>query len=335
MRALVISKPHVTAVENVPYPEPGPDEITIHVRAAGICGTDFSIHAGEYTASYPIIPGHEFSGVIDKLGGGVNGWMVGDRVTVDPSLFCGRCSFCVTGRTNQCSSFGALGVTVPGALAEYVRVPAEKVFKLPEALSFTEGAFVEPMACVVHGMNRLQLKMGDRVLVFGAGSIGQLLIQTIAKAGVSELVAVDVSETKLALAKEFGATNVVLSSRVEEKLHQERYQLGFDVVIEATGFSHVIEQALNYLGPAGKYLQFGVAPRNAYMKISPFDLYHKDWTLLGSMAINQTFLPALRLLAERRVNVAPLVSKTLELEELPAFLARQKEQNLLKVHVQF
>ncbi|HUU28831.1 MAG TPA: zinc-dependent alcohol dehydrogenase family protein [archaeon] len=333
MRAFVVKKPFQARVEEVRFPEPGPDEVTIQVERVGVCGTDFHIFKGEYIGRYPLIPGHEFSGTIERLGDRVTGFKPGDRVTVDPSLFCGRCRFCLTGRTNQCESFGAVGVTVPGALAEYVAVPVEKVFRLPDSLSFAEGAFVEPVACVVFGMRRLQLEFGGRVLVFGAGSIGQLLTQAIAHAGASELVVVDLEESKLALAEKFGATKTVLSKDAGRELGQAFYPYGFDVVVDATGVPEVIQQAFKYLGPAGKYLQFGVAPKEAEIRISPFDLYRQDWTLIGSMAINQTFLPALNWLREKRVDVVPLISETIELEQLAEFLARPKEKSLLKVQV--
>ena len=335
MQALVISKPYQCKVDELVYPEPKRGEVTIQVKSVGICGTDFHIYEGSYTARYPIIPGHEFSGIIDRIGEGVTEWNKGDRVTVDPSMFCGECQFCLTGRTNQCETFGAVGVTVAGAFAEFVAVPVQKVFKLPDTLSFAEGAFVEPLACVVYGMHRLQLNFGDRVLVFGAGSMGQQLIQAIARAGASELAVVDISEAKLSLAKRFGATKVVLSKDVEYELGKNKYPYGFDVVVDATGMPSVIQQAFNYLGPTAKYLQFGVAPKNTKVKINPFELYHKEWTLLGSMAINQTFIQALNWLKEGRINIMPLISETIEFELLPEFLAQPKNPNVLKVHIKF
>jgi threonine dehydrogenase-like Zn-dependent dehydrogenase len=333
MKALVISKPYQAGLEEVSYPEPGPEEVTIRVKTAGVCGTDYHIYAGVYTGRYPLIPGHEFSGIIDRLGKGVTGLKKGDRVTVDPTLYCGRCRACLRGWTNQCETFGAIGVTVPGAFAEYVAVPYHRVFKLPDNLSFAQGAFVEPLACVVHGMNRLQVRFGDRVLVFGAGSVGQQLIQALAGSGASELVVVDLVESKLSLAQKFGATKVVLARDVESEFGKTSYPHGFDIVVEATGVTEVIQKAFKYLGPAAKYLQFGVAPKNAEVKINPFDLYHQDWTFIGSMAINQTFIQALDWLKEGRIDVRPLISKTIRLEEAAEILARPKEGDMLKIQV--
>ncbi|GGE29594.1 alcohol dehydrogenase [Pullulanibacillus camelliae] len=334
MKALVIEKPFQAAVKEVPYPQPGANEVTIKVKQVGICGTDVHIYRGEFLSPYPIIPGHEFSGIIDAVGENVTDFKVGDRVSADPSLFCGECEYCLTNRGNHCANWGALGNTVDGTMAEYVSVPAGNVVHLPDTMSFEQGAFIEPMACVVHAMNRLQLHVGDRVLLFGAGAMGQQLVQSLKQAGASELVVVDLSQQKLDLALEMGATLGVLSEQIEEKLSTSEYEKGFDVVVDATGIPAVIEQAMHYIGPAGKYLQFGVTPQHVEVRIDPFKLYNKDWTLLGSMAINHTFIPAFHWLKERRINVQPLVSKTLELEEVIDYLSgKTKDPNGLKVQI--
>lgn len=129
MKALVIEEPNKAVVKDVPYPKPGKHEVTIKVENVGICGTDIHIFKGEFLSPYPIIPGHEFSGVIDEVGEDVTSWKVGDRVTADPSLFCGECVFCLTNRGNQCENWGALGNTIDGSMAEYVKVPSRNVVK--------------------------------------------------------------------------------------------------------------------------------------------------------------------------------------------------------------
>ncbi|WP_424767817.1 zinc-dependent alcohol dehydrogenase family protein [Paenibacillus sp. sgz302251] len=333
MKALVIEGPRKAVIKEVPYPAPKRGEVTIQVKNVGICGTDFHIFEGEFISPYPIIPGHEFSGVIHEVGEGVTGFIPGDRVSADPSLFCGNCQFCLTHRGNQCENWGALGNTVNGSMAEFVSVPAGNVVKLPDTMSFEEGAFIEPMACVVHGMNRLQLQVGNRVLLFGAGAMGQQLIQSIARAGASELVVVDVAQEKLDLALKHGATKGVLSRDLETALSKDNYPYGFDAVVDVTGIPAVIEKALDFVGPAGKYLQFGVTADNASIRINPFKLYNKDWTLLGSMAINHTFIPAFNWIKEGRINLNPLISKTISLEETIEFLEKPKAPDLMKVQI--
>ncbi|WP_187768077.1 zinc-dependent alcohol dehydrogenase family protein [Paenibacillus sp. PL91] len=328
MKALVIDKPQHATVQEVPYPSPGRDEVVIRVERVGICGTDFHIFEGEFLSPYPIIPGHEFSGTIHECGEGVEGFRIGERVTADPSLFCGRCVYCLTNRGNQCENWGALGNTVNGSMAEFVAVPARNVIRIPDSMSFETAAFIEPIACVVHAMNRLRLKAGDSVLLLGAGAMGQQLVQTLSRSGASRLTVVDVSETKLALARSLGATETV---NVRDKSRLAGVK--FDVVVDATGIPAVIEDAFSYLGKTATYLQFGVTPKDAQIRINPFDLYHKDWTILGSMAINYTFLPAFEWVKEGRIQLEPLVSKVISLEETAEFLAKPKDPELLKVQI--
>ncbi|WP_027417958.1 zinc-dependent alcohol dehydrogenase family protein [Aneurinibacillus terranovensis] len=333
MKALVIEAPHKAVIKDIPYPKPGAGEVTIKVENVGICGTDFHIYEGEFIAPFPIVPGHEFSGTIHEVGEGVTGFQAGDRVSADPSIFCGACQFCLTHRGNHCENWNALGNTVNGSMAEFVSVPVRNVVKLPDTMSFEEGAFIEPMACVVHGMNRLQLQVGDRVILFGAGAMGQQLIQSISKAGASELVVVDVSQEKLAMALKYGATKGVLSKNLNTELSKENYPFGFDVVVDVTGIPAVIEKAFEFMGPAAKFLQFGVTPENSRIQIDPFKLYNKDWTILGSMAINFTFLPAFQWIKEGRIEVEPLISKVISLEETVDFLAKPKDPDLFKVQI--
>ncbi|MCC3375384.1 zinc-dependent alcohol dehydrogenase family protein [Cohnella sp. REN36] len=329
MKAIVIEAPRRAAVKEVPYPSPRPDEVVVAVERVGICGTDFHIFEGEFLSPYPLIPGHEFSGTIHEVGSDVTNLAVGDRVTADPSLFCGRCRYCLTGSGNQCESWGALGNTVNGSMAEFVAVPAANVVLLPDDMSFATAAFIEPMACVVHAMNRLRLRAGQSVLLFGAGAMGLQLVQALSQSGASELAVVDVSDRKLEMARSLGATEGI-RVRERDRLAGRRY----DVVIDATGIPAVIEEALTYVGPAGTYLQFGVAPVGTQVRLDPFELYRRDWTILGSMAINRTFLPAFDWVKTGRIALEPLVSKVISLEETPAFLAAPKDPELWKVQIQ-
>lgn len=333
MKALVIERPHEAVVKQVPYPKPGPGEVTIKVDSVGICGTDVHIFEGDFISAYPIIPGHEFSGTVHELGEGVSGWTIGEPVSADPSLFCGRCRFCLTGRGNHCENWGALGNTTSGSMAEYVTVPAKNLVRIGGGLSLAEAAFIEPLACVVYGMNRLQVKAGDRVLLFGAGSMGQQLVQAFARSGASELVVVDVSEPKLELACRYGATKGVLTRHIAEELSRDEYPFGFDIVVDVTGIPDVIERAFDYMGPTAKFLQFGVTPEYAKVQLSPFRIYNKDWTIMGSMAINNTFIPAYQWLKDRRIEVGHLVSKQISLEETVEFFNSPRDPNQLKIQI--
>lgn len=333
MKALVVEGPRRAEVKEVPVPVPAPGEVLIRVERTGICGTDVHIYKGEYVSTYPIIPGHEFSGTVVQLGEGVTRLNVGDRVTAEPNIHCGQCAYCLSHRGNHCDRWQAVGVTRNGAMAEYVAVPAGNVFKLPEEVNFAQGAFIEPLACVVHAMNRLQPAPGSRALLFGAGAMGQQLIQALARCGVSELAVVDISEKKLAMAEQWGATRTVLSHNLAESGILSEFPRGFDVVVDATGIPKVIEQALTFLGPAGKYLQFGVTDKNAKIQFSPFDLFQRDWTIIGAMATNDTFLAALQWAKARRISIEPLITTVIALEEVPKLFADGAGPDDLKVHI--
>ncbi|QMV42068.1 zinc-dependent alcohol dehydrogenase family protein [Cohnella cholangitidis] len=330
MKALVIEKPFQAKVLEVAYPKPRDNEVTIKVERTGICGTDIHIYEGTYLSSYPLIPGHEFSGTVHELGSNVAGYAVGDRVSSDPNIFCGHCEYCQTRRSNQCVNFAATGVTRNGSMAEFVRVPAHTLVKLPAQMTFQQGAFIEPMACVVYAMNRLQIQAGNRVILFGAGAMGQQLLQAISSSGAAELVVVDVSSPKLEMAMKFGATRTVLSKDQDALLCGQT----FDIVVEATGIPSVIEKAFTYMGPAAKYLQFGVAEQDVTVPLNPFKLFNKDWTILGSMAVHYTTIPAMRWIHEGRIQVDHLVSQTLTLEQAVDFFNGPKSRDFLKTQIQ-
>lgn len=332
MKAFVVEEPGKGVIKEVNFPKPNYDEVVIKVEKVGICGTDFHIFNGEFISPYPIIPGHEFSGTVYEIGSGIKEWKYGDRVSVDPSLFCGECKYCLTNRGNQCEKWGGLGNTVDGSMAEYVCVPARNLVKIPDEMTYEEGAFIEPMACVVHGMNRLQIQAGDRVLLFGAGAMGQQLVQAISQMGASELSVVDISQKKLDFAMERGATRAVLSKEIDHVL-TGKYDHAFDIVIDATGIPVVVQQAFNYIGPTGKYLQFGVTPTDTRVDVNPFEIYNKDWTILGSMAINNTFFPAFEWIKSGRIDIKPLITRTVTLEDLPDLFNAQQTGDEFKVQI--
>ncbi len=176
MKAAQIERPGEAAVVTVPEPIPGADDVLIRVRAAGICGTDLHIFKGEYEATYPLIPGHEFSGEVVAIGANVRNFQVGDRVTADPNIPCNRCRYCQRNQPNQCVNLKAIGVTRSGAFAEYVIAPEGNVFAIGD-LSYSAAALVEPLACVVWGLKQVEVQPGDTALVFGAGPMGCLVAQ--------------------------------------------------------------------------------------------------------------------------------------------------------------
>lgn len=327
MKAAVIEKPGEISVRDVPAPRPSPGHVVIQVGACGICGTDLHIAAGEFPPSpYPLIPGHEFAGTVTEVGDDVHtGIAPGDRVAVDPSLFCGHCRQCRRGRGNLCANWGAIGDTVDGAFAEYVAVPATTCYRLPDTLSFAQGALVEPVSCAVHGVRRLGVAAGERILVIGAGTMGLIMTQLLAASGARVSV-VDLMESKLPLAESLGAAEVATSV-------DDLPKRAFDAAVDVTGTPPAIEDAFNSLDRGGRLQIFGVAADDASVNLSPFRIYNDEITVVGSMAVLHSYGDALELVADGIVQTEPLVSHTFALDEFEQALSMMRSGATIKAQV--
>jgi len=334
MKAVVFTAPEVLSIRRVADPTCEPDEVIVQVARVGICGTDLHIYRNEYMSNFPLIAGHEFAGIIVEVGDRVTQFRPGDRVAVDPNLYCGECYFCRNQQANHCLNWQGVGVTRPGAFAEYVAVPARACYLLPDSLTDMQAAFIEPVSCVIHALNRMRVWPGDEVLIFGAGPMGLLLIQALHHSGASQVAVVEKEPGRLALARQMGATAAIMAGREQTKALKELAPYGFAAVIDATGVPAVIEQALNYLKPRGQYLQFGVAPRQATITWQPYEIFHNDWTIIGSFALCYTFQPAIAWLAHGVVDISPLVSHTLPLSDFQHGFQDFAEGKTLKVHIQ-
>jgi 2-desacetyl-2-hydroxyethyl bacteriochlorophyllide A dehydrogenase len=330
MQAIVFPSPEALRLDNVPDPRCARDEVIVRVAQSGICGTDVHIYRNEYLSRFPLTPGHEFCGEIVEIGPDVRSLCVGDRVAVDPNIACGECEFCRALQPNHCTHWQGVGITRSGGFAEYVAAPARVTYKLPAALNDTQAAFIEPLACVVHALNRLRVHPGDDVLIFGAGPMGLLLTQALRHSGAASVVVVDKQPRRLTMARQLGASHALAPFDADSgKAHAGKYH----IVIDATGVPAVIERALDYLRPRGQYLQFGVAPIGTSVDWEPFRIFKNDWTIIGSFALSFTFQPAIAWLREGVVDVAPLVSHVLPLRDFSEGFAQFMRGDTLKVHL--
>jgi D-arabinitol dehydrogenase (NADP+) len=292
----------------LPLPEPGAGELLVRVMASGICGTDVHIFQGEYLGSYPIVPGHEFAGVVERTGNGVTRFKAGDRVAVEPNIACENCVNCLNNRQNFCLNWQAVGVTRPGGMAQVVSVPEKSAFDIGD-LPFEQAAFMEPLSCVLHGLERLDLAAAARVAILGAGPIGLLLLQGLRLRGAAEVVAVDKNPDRAALAGSLGADRSLTSL---DELERDAY----DAVVDATGAVTVMGRTLDFARPGGKILLFGVPPSGQTMTVEAFPIFRKGLTILSSFTSLRNSYQALGLLKSGRVRVAGLISHRLSLEEL-------------------
>lgn len=339
MKAAVFTGKRKVEVRDVPIPTIKEDEVLIKVKAVGICGTDIHIFKGEYFTGFPVIPGHEFSGVVEQVGRRTRYFKEGDRVTADPNIFCESCYFCKRNLQNHCENLRVIGVSgsqAQGAFAEYVAVPSKNVFELDENVNFEEGAFVEPLACIAHGMDMAEIRFGSEVLIVGAGPIGLLLLQSIKAFGGSRVVVLDLDKKKLGIAGELGADIALLADRRESRELKDIAPRGFDYIIDATGIPEIIQKSIRYLKKAGTYLVFGVCPKNSKITLNPYKIFLHDWKIVGSFAIRKNFSQSINMLSSRKIKTQKLLSLRYPLERFPELLSlKMKRLDLMKVQIKF
>jgi len=317
MRAFEIRFIRNGGVVEMPEPSISPDDVLVRVACCGVCGTDLHIFEGGYPVRLPLVPGHEFSGVIDKIGRRVKRFKVGDRVAVDPNINCGTCYYCRKGMTNFCEKWEAIGVTRQGAYAELVAAPASNVYRVPESAPLETFAFVEPVSCVLHGLDRANPKKGETALVIGLGAIGLIFGQLLRMRGV-KVMGSDLVEHRLRLAKNLGFDQIV-NPADESIAHAARSWTagrGVDLVVEASGSIKATEEAMKLLDKGGRIVVFGVAPETATLALRPFSLYRDEISLIGSFTNPNTFAAAVKILTSSRLLVEELISKTIDLSHV-------------------
>ncbi len=336
MKAFVIDKPYESSVKDVELRELKSEEVLVKVKACGICGTDIHIFKGEFPAKFPVIPGHEFSGIIEEVGENVKNFKKGDRVAVNPNIPCGKCYYCKKGLPHFCVDWNAIGIHLLGAYAEYTIVPEPNLYKIPSNLEFEEAAFAEPVACVLHGQDLADIKSGDKVIIFGLGPIGLLHLQISALRGASTIIGVDIVEKKLRIAEELGADYVF--NALKDDVPKEVFDAvgrGVDVAIEASGSIKAFETAIKTVGYGGKLIVFGVAPENAKAMVSPFEIYRKEIRIIGSFTNPFTTGRAVDILASKKIDVKKITSHIISLNQVKEFYKRimERDQDILKVIV--
>jgi D-arabinitol dehydrogenase (NADP+) len=308
MECVVIKQPREILFTEKEIPIPKDDEVLIKVMASGICGTDVHIYRGEYLGDYPVIPGHEFSGEVAAVGNRVKRFKVGDRVAVEPNIACDNCEACLNNRQNFCENWQAVGVTLPGGMEQYVTAPEKVVFDIGD-LPFDKAAFVEPLSCVIHGIERTHIELADKVVVLGAGPIGDLMLQMARIQGAAQVTMLESNPGRAELARQLGA------DLVAEKMEDLKPD-GYDVVIDATGALPVMSRSINFARKGGTVLLFGVPPSGKNVDFDAFKIFQKGLTLLSSYTSVRNSFQAIGLLRSGQVKVDQLISHHLPLKEL-------------------
>lgn len=318
-------------VVDLPQPKPDRGEALVRVRSSGICHTDLEILRGNYPTRYPVIPGHEFAGTVEAVGPDLSPELVGQRVVVDPNVPCGACPACRAGLFNKCQNLRTYGSSLDGGFQEFVAVAGDRLLPIAD-LPFEEAALAEPLACVLHGLNRLMIPAEAEVLIFGAGPIG-VLMQVALQAGEAnpQVTVVDLQPSRLKIAERLGAAQTVLAG----DLPRDDFESRFSVVIDATGVPAVIEPLPQYTRDRGTILLFGVCPPQHRVSYSPYEVYYRELTILGSYSLNGELPQAVALLRAGKIPTKEIVTNRVALEEVPAFLSSPAGSGTLKVQAVF
>lgn len=337
MKAAVYHGPGDLRVEEVPVRKLKDNEVKIQVKYCGICGTDIHIFHGDggcCDVTPPLVPGHEFSGVVAEVGAGVKTVKVGDRVTGDPNDMCGECYFCKNGMQHFCKNNIGIGTTVDGGFAEYVIMREKQAYKVSDELSFIEAAMAEPISCCLHGIDLCNIKAGDTVLVMGGGPIGMIMMQLAKNAGASKVIMSEPVEEKREQALKLGATKTIdpLHEDVEDVLAE--YCENVNVVIECVGNVHTQADAVRFAGKGATIMYFGLAAPEESFPIRPDDIFKKELHITSSYINPYSFERAIQILESGTVELESLITNVVPLDDIADVFTKPEYRRTGKVMIQ-
>ncbi len=315
-------------------PKLGKDELLIRIRSCGICGTDRHIYEGKAPSSIPIILGHEFSGTIVGKGNPDSKFKIGQKVVIDPNIYCGQCDYCRKGMVNFCENLKALGVTLNGGFAEYCIVPSSQAYILPDDFDLSVAAFSEPLSCCLRGINNADIKLGNTVVVIGGGSIGLLMVQLVRITGASKIILIEPNLNKQKLGIKFGADYAFNPD--SEKLFEQINDITnnqVDIVLECVGNKDAVDNAIKIAGKGGKVVIFGLAPKDQTINLNLQHLFQKELKIFNSYLNPFTFKSAVDLLINRKISVKELLTKQLNLIDIPNFFSDNIIAGNIKVQI--
>ncbi|MBV8436597.1 MAG: galactitol-1-phosphate 5-dehydrogenase [Silvibacterium sp.] len=340
MKALLLSEySKLDVTDDVPRPVPGPGDVLIRIAACGICGSDVHGYDGSSGRRIPpLVMGHEAAGTVAEVGQGVRQFSPGDRVTFDSTVYCGECEYCRTGDVNLCDNRQVVGVSCGdyrrhGAFAEYVVVPERIVYRLPDSLPFSEAAMLEAISVGLHAVREAGLKGGETALVIGAGMIGLLTLQAARAGGCSRVFVADIDPSRLALAREMGADEVLQASGTDLVAQVQRLTggKGVDVVFEAVGRNETVAGAIDSVRKGGTVVLIGnITPE---VKLPLQKVVSRQIRLQGTAASSGEYPEAIELMRSGGIRVGPLITAVAPLEDGPQWFERlhRGEPNLMKV----
>ena len=320
MKSLVLTDVQTLEIQESATPIPGRTEVIVDVHACGVCGTDLHMYHGDKGAfenTFPLVMGHEFSGIISSIGSNVKKLKIGDRVCVDPNLYCGNCRSCLRGQPHFCENMTGYGTTLPGGFSEKCKVDEKAVYKIPDTLSLEHAAMVEPVACCLHGIDRANIHPGDTVALIGAGSIGQIMLQLALCAGAARAVVIEPIPEKREKAKMLGAYLTIdpLTQDVKEEIKNAGIE-SIDTVIECVGRINTMETAIDIAGNAATVMLFGLTAPNSGLQVLPYEqLFQKELNVTGSFINPLCSQRVIDLLTEKKINIDEVITDKIPLSE--------------------
>jgi 2-desacetyl-2-hydroxyethyl bacteriochlorophyllide A dehydrogenase len=320
MRTAVLDAPRRFGIVDRAKPVAGPGEVIVRIAATAVCHTDLAIYTGEHPGvRYPVVMGHESTGVIDSIGDGVTGIKPGQHVIINPIITCGHCDSCLRGAGHLCRNAGLFGREVEGSMGEYVNLAARYVHPLPDRLPLADATLIETLATVRHSQVRLGLKAGESVVVIGQGTTGLLHTRLAVLAGANPVIAVSRTRWKLDMATQMGAHHAI--DLTAEKAVGEVTRLtggsGADVVIDTAGGGSVLMAAIDMLRPGGRLAPYAIS-HECCTGFTTFPMYYKEISIIGSRALtDDDMAPSIDLVASGKIDVSNFVSASYPLDRTP------------------
>ncbi len=332
MKAAVLRAPKDLRIEERELRPPGPGDATVRVAIVGLCGTDYRIWSGDRPVRYPRVMGHEFVGVVEAVGPGVERVGPGDRVSVEPNYSCGVCPLCREGNRNLCLSRTAVGIDVDGALAHLATVPARCCWPVPGGAADAHLLLTEPLAVVVRAVNRGAPRSGEAAAVVGLGTLGLLALQVLRSHG-ARVLALARTTRRFDLARALGAesTEAIGGADLAAVARAFSGREGVDLVIETAGTAEAVQHALDLVRPGGRVVLTGLPHEPS--TVSFFQVVRREVTIRGSMIYQDEFPEAMRLLAAGQVRTEPLVTHRFALDAIAEAFVAHRDPSSIKVAV--
>ncbi len=332
MKSYILESPGKLKLVDNNIQDPGDNEILIKTMACGICGTDFHAYNGKHRAiKYPVVLGHEISGIVYKTGKNIKNFKKDDHVVIDPNITCGYCENCKAGRENFCENMSSVGINYPGGYSEYLTVQEKVVYKIPDDMSFEAAALTEPVSCIVHAFETAKVDLGGSAIILGTGFIGLTFLQILKGMGYYPVYVMGRNKFRNKLAKKYGADKIF--ENVDELMESNIINHA-DLVVEATGSNDILKKTVDMVAPSGKVFAFAVYPPCENVEINANKIYSKEISIYGDFINPYTMRKSINLIRSDLIDVSGMEDLKLNLDDVSKLFS-SKTKNFIKPVIVF